>query len=211
MLPNPQGQSLASCDARLLTWGYDKLNLPEGMLKIPALNSNHGSNGISKFRVINMLQKAAKAGAQSKAKAKSQVPEPLVGPKVLRPSTKVIKAHLKPKGSVANAAGSSGLIPQQPARLLHHSLSFSSAASNGEGHVPPIGRAKVTHGCDSCKIRSCLPMRVLLQQQGLRHRQPPESRRGGSSRKQASFKAVCLCQGSLVLCSLCTSIQWLRH
>ncbi len=31
----------------------------------------------------------------------------------------------------------------------------------------------------SCNIRSCLPMRVLHQQQSLRHRRPPESRRGG--------------------------------
>ena len=103
---NETGQALASCNAQLLRWGYEKLNLPSGKVLVPA----NCTNGDPKFTVISIhemeqwvkeqkpvsFKTAARAAAKSKAKAK--VPEPAVGPKVPRPSTKVIKAGLKPRG-----------------------------------------------------------------------------------------------------------------
>ena len=130
-LITPYKKTVASCEAKLLNWGFDKMNLPDGLVKTPALNNSFGSKGEAKFRVLScyameLWQKKQKApsfraaarAAKSKAIARpKQVPEPKDPPKP-RPSTKVIKALLKPKGCVAgampsNPASASG--PSQPA------------------------------------------------------------------------------------------------
>ena len=161
---NETGEALASCNAQLLRWGYEKLNLPSGKVLVPA----NSSNETPKFRVLSMhemelwmkkrkpvsFKKAAKAAAKSKAKAK--VPEPAVGPKVPKPSTKVIKAGLKPRGSVAHASSSaSGLTPQPPA------YPRPSYAFPPEPPMPPAQPAvRPRQGCANFKF---VPSGITLQ------------------------------------------------
>ena len=107
------GKPHGSCNAQLLRWGYEKLNLPSGKVLVPA----NCSNGDPKFQVLSThemeqwvkkqkkpvsFKVAARAAATAKSKAK--VPEPALPP---RPSSKVIKAcKLKPRGSVAYGSSS---------------------------------------------------------------------------------------------------------
>ena len=40
-------------EAKLLNWCFDKMNLPDGLVKTPALNNSFGSKGEAKFRVLS--------------------------------------------------------------------------------------------------------------------------------------------------------------
>ena len=83
-LITPYKKTMASCEAKLLNWGFDKMNLPDGLVKTPALNNSFGSKGEAKFRVLScyameLWQKKQKApsfrAAARAAKCKS-IPRP---------------------------------------------------------------------------------------------------------------------------------------
>ena len=68
-------------EAKLLNWCFDKMNLPDGLVKTPALNNSFGSKGEAKFRVpscyaMELWQKKQKApsfrAAARAAKCKAQ-------------------------------------------------------------------------------------------------------------------------------------------
>ena len=46
------GKKLASMDAKLAKFGFEKVNVPDGHVSVPALNPSYGSSGKAKFRCV---------------------------------------------------------------------------------------------------------------------------------------------------------------